>query len=117
MRKIRFATAIRDFSRRKGGAERYLVDLCARMASEDFEVHVYAEHWEEEVEGIHFHRVKTISFPKSAPTSFFCDPGDQRNREGTLRCHPWSWKYPKSRCPSAPWRSPLGLVLEEPESL
>jgi UDP-glucose:(heptosyl)LPS alpha-1,3-glucosyltransferase len=66
MRKLRFATAIRDFSRRKGGAERYLVDLCARMASEDFEVHVYAEHWEEEVEGIHFHRVKTIPFPKSA---------------------------------------------------
>jgi UDP-glucose:(heptosyl)LPS alpha-1,3-glucosyltransferase len=64
--KIRFATAIRDFSRRKGGAERYLVDLCARMASEDFEVHVYAEHWEEEIEGIRFHRVKTISFPKSA---------------------------------------------------
>jgi len=66
MGKLRFATAIRDFSRRKGGAERYLVDLCARMTSEDFEVHVYAEHWEEEVEGIHFHRVETIPFPKSA---------------------------------------------------
>jgi UDP-glucose:(heptosyl)LPS alpha-1,3-glucosyltransferase len=66
MRKLRFATAIRDFSRRKGGAEKYLVDLCTRMAREDFEVHVYAEHWEEEVEGIHFHRVKTIPFPKSA---------------------------------------------------
>jgi UDP-glucose:(heptosyl)LPS alpha-1,3-glucosyltransferase len=36
------------------------------MASEDFEVHVYAEHWEEEVDGIHFHRIKTIPFPKSA---------------------------------------------------
>jgi UDP-glucose:(heptosyl)LPS alpha-1,3-glucosyltransferase len=66
MRKLRFATAIRDFSRRKGGAERYLVDLCARMTNEDFEVHVYAEHWEEEVEGIHLHRVNTIPFPKSA---------------------------------------------------
>jgi UDP-glucose:(heptosyl)LPS alpha-1,3-glucosyltransferase len=66
MRKLRFATAIPDFSKQKGGAERYLVDLCTRMASEDFEVHVYAEHWKEEVEGIHFHRVKTIPFPKSA---------------------------------------------------
>jgi UDP-glucose:(heptosyl)LPS alpha-1,3-glucosyltransferase len=66
MKKLRFATAIRDFSRRKGGAERYVVDLCTRMAKEDFEVHVYAEQWEEEVEGIHFHRVKTIPFPKSA---------------------------------------------------
>jgi len=65
MRKLRFATAIRDFSRRKGGAERYLVDLCTRMASEDFEVHVYAEHWDEENSGIHFHQVRSIPFPKS----------------------------------------------------
>jgi UDP-glucose:(heptosyl)LPS alpha-1,3-glucosyltransferase len=71
MRKLRFATAIRDFSRRKGGAERYLVELCTRMAKEDFEVHVYAEQWEEEAEGIHFHRVKTIPFPKSARLLFF----------------------------------------------
>ena len=65
MGKLRFATAIREFSRRKGGAERYLVDLCTRMASEDFEVHVYAEKWENEEGGIHFHPVKTIPFPKS----------------------------------------------------
>jgi len=65
MRKLRFATAIRDFSQKRGGAERYLIDLCARMASEDFEVHVYAEHWDEENRGIHFHQVRTIRFPKS----------------------------------------------------
>ena len=65
MKKIRFATALLDFSKRKGGAERYLTDLCTRMASEDFEVHVYAEHWEEENRGIHFHQVRTIPFPKS----------------------------------------------------
>ncbi|MDI6764003.1 MAG: glycosyltransferase family 4 protein [Thermodesulfobacteriota bacterium] len=64
-KKIRFATAIRNFSRRKGGAERYIVDLCTRMAKEGHEVHVYAEHWEEEVQGIHLHRMKTIPFPKS----------------------------------------------------
>ena len=62
---MRFATAIRDFSRRKGGAERYLVDLCTRMAKEGHEVHVYAEHWEEEVQGIHLHQIKTLPFPKS----------------------------------------------------
>lgn len=65
MRKLRFATAIRDFSRRKGGAERYLVDLCTQMAREDFEVHVYAEKSDHQEEGIHFHPVKTIPFPKS----------------------------------------------------
>lgn len=63
--KIRFATAIRDFSRRKGGAETYLVNLCTRMATEDLEVHVYAEHWDVESPRIHFHRVRTIPFPKS----------------------------------------------------
>ncbi len=62
---MKFATAIRNFSRRKGGAERYLVDLCARMAQEGHKVHVYAEHWEEEVQGVTLHRVKTVPFPKS----------------------------------------------------
>jgi len=62
---MKFATAIPNFSRRKGGAERYIVDLCTRMAKEGHEVHVYAEHWEEEVLGISLHRVKTIPFPKS----------------------------------------------------
>ncbi len=62
---MRFATAIRHFSRSKGGAERYLVDLCTRMAREGHEVHVYAEDWEEDSGGIFLHRVKTISFPKS----------------------------------------------------
>jgi len=62
---MKFATAIFDFSRRRGGAERYVVDLCTRMAKEGHEVHVYAEHWEEDVQGIHLHRVKTLPFPKS----------------------------------------------------
>jgi UDP-glucose:(heptosyl)LPS alpha-1,3-glucosyltransferase len=65
MRKIRFATAILEFSKKKGGAERYLVDLCARMAKEGYEVHVYTEHWEDEPPEVHLHRVKTIPFPKS----------------------------------------------------
>ena len=65
MRKLKFATAIPEFSRRRGGAERYLVDLCTRMAEEGHEVHVYAEHWEEEDRRVHLHRVKTIPFPKS----------------------------------------------------
>ena len=62
---MRFATAIRDFSRSKGGAERYVVDLCSRMAKEGFEVHVYAEKWDEEIVGIFLHQVKTPPFPKS----------------------------------------------------
>ena len=63
--KIRFATAILDFSKKRGGAERYLVDLCTQMADEGHEVNVYAEHWDEGPHRICFHRVKTIPFPKS----------------------------------------------------
>jgi len=64
-KKIRFATAILDFSRKRGGAERYLVDLCSRLAEENFEVHVYVERSDEEEKGICLHRVRTIRFPKS----------------------------------------------------
>ncbi len=66
MRKIRFAIGLRDFSKKKGGAERYLVDLCARMAAEGHEVHVYTEHHDEEDPTIYFHLVRTIPFPRSA---------------------------------------------------
>ena len=62
---IRFATAILDFSRKRGGAEAYLVDLCTRMAGEENEVHVYAEHWDAEGQRIDFHRIRTIPFPRS----------------------------------------------------
>jgi len=65
MRKIRFALGLLDFSKKKGGAERYLVDLCTRMAADGYEVHVYAEHQGEEDSNIHFHLVRTIPFPKS----------------------------------------------------
>lgn len=65
MKKIRFAIGLRDFSKKRGGAERYLVDLCIRMAAEGYEVHVYSERRDEEAPGILFHSVKTIPFPKS----------------------------------------------------
>ncbi len=66
MKKIRFAVGLRDFSKKRGGAERYLVDLCARMAAQGHEVHVYTEHHDEEDLGICFHSVKSIPFPRSA---------------------------------------------------
>lgn len=65
MNPIRFATAIRQFSKERGGMERYLVELCHRMAEEGFEVHVYTERWTEENPKIHLHPVRTIPFPKS----------------------------------------------------
>jgi len=64
-KKIKFAVGLRDFSKKRGGAERYLVELCTRMAAEGYEVHVYAEHQDVEDPRISFHHVKTIPFPKS----------------------------------------------------
>ncbi len=64
-KRIRFALGLRNFSRKRGGAERYLGNLCHRMAEEGHEVHVYTEHWDEEDPRIHFHSVKTFSFFKS----------------------------------------------------
>ncbi len=69
---MRFATAIRDFSRRKGGAERYVVDLCTRMAKESHEVHVYAEHWEEETQGNPSPSSEDASIPQESSSSLFC---------------------------------------------
>ena len=82
MRKLRFATAIPDFSKKKGGAERYLVDLCERMAGENYEVNVYAEHWDEEIQGIHYHRIKTLSFPKSLRLLTFAIRATQEIEKG-----------------------------------
>ncbi len=65
MRRIRFALGLRDFSKKKGGAESYLVDLCTRMAAEGHEVHIYTEHHDVGGPGFHFHPVKTIPFPRS----------------------------------------------------
>jgi len=65
MNPTRFATAIRQFSKERGGTERYLVGLCNRMTEEGFEVHVFTERWNEENPKIHFHPVRTIPFPKS----------------------------------------------------
>ena len=65
MKKIRLAIGLRDFSKEKGGAERYLVDLCVQLAGEGYEVHVFAERCGEEDPRFHYHAIKTIPFPKS----------------------------------------------------
>jgi UDP-glucose:(heptosyl)LPS alpha-1,3-glucosyltransferase len=65
IKKIRFAIGFRNFSREKGGAERYLVDLCARLADEGYEVHVFAEKFGEEDPRFHYHTIKTIPYPQS----------------------------------------------------
>lgn len=82
MEKIKFAIGLLDYSRRKGGAERYLIDLCYRMADEGHEVHVYAEQWQEEDSRIHLHRVKTIPFPKSLRLLSFAIRATRAIRDG-----------------------------------
>lgn len=64
-RKRRFATAIPIFSSRRGGAERYLVNLAMDLIDKGYDVHIYAERWEEAMEGVSYHRVRTIPWPRS----------------------------------------------------
>ncbi len=79
---MRFAIGLREFSERKGGAERYLVDLCRRMATEGHEVHIYAEHRDAEDSEIHFHFVKTIRFPKSLRLLSFATRATRKMLDG-----------------------------------
>ena len=79
---MKFATAILNFSKKKGGAESYLVDLCTRMVGEGHEVHVYAERWDEEDRRIHFHRIRTLAFPKSLRLLSFAKRATKEMEQG-----------------------------------
>jgi UDP-glucose:(heptosyl)LPS alpha-1,3-glucosyltransferase len=79
---MRFATTMLDFSRRKGGAERYLVDLCTQLVKEGDEVHVYTENWDEELQGIHFHRIRSVPFPKSLRLLVFALQTSRKMKQG-----------------------------------
>jgi UDP-glucose:(heptosyl)LPS alpha-1,3-glucosyltransferase len=82
LKRIRFAIGLLNFSKKKGGAERYLVDLCTRMAAEGYEVHVYAEQRDREDPEIHFHSVRTIPFPKSLRLLSFAMRATQEIEQG-----------------------------------
>ena len=82
MSRIRFATAILNFSKKKGGAERYLVDLCTRVVDEGFEVHVYTENWDDEDKRIYFHRVRPFPFPKSLRLLLFAIKATREMEKG-----------------------------------
>ena len=82
MKKIRFAIGIQNFSQKKGGAERYLIDLCCRMAAEGYEVHVFTEGWQVEDPRLHFHRIRTIPFPKGLRLLSFAMKATRAIKEG-----------------------------------
>ena len=60
----------------------YLIDLCCRMASDGYYVHVYAERWGEEDPRIHFHRVRTLPFPKSLRVASFAVRATRAIKDG-----------------------------------
>jgi UDP-glucose:(heptosyl)LPS alpha-1,3-glucosyltransferase len=68
---MRIALSIDAFSRTKGGAEQYLVDLAQRLAHHGHEVHIFASRWDEMGNGLSFNRVPIIPFPKSLRLASF----------------------------------------------
>ncbi len=68
---MRIALSIDTFSRTRGGAEQYLVDLAQRLFHHGHEVHIFASQWDEIGDGLFFHRVPIIHFPKSLRLASF----------------------------------------------
>lgn len=68
---MRIALSIDTFSRTKGGAEQYLVDLAKRLSHHGHEVHIFASRWDEMGDGLSFHKVPIIPFPKSLRLASF----------------------------------------------
>jgi UDP-glucose:(heptosyl)LPS alpha-1,3-glucosyltransferase len=68
---MRIALSIDTFSRTKGGAEQYLVDLAQRLSHHGHEVHIFASRWDEMGDGLSFHKVPIIPFPKSLRLASF----------------------------------------------
>jgi UDP-glucose:(heptosyl)LPS alpha-1,3-glucosyltransferase len=52
------------------------------MVDNGFEVHVYAEHWDEENPRIHYHRIKTIPFSKSLQLFSFAMRATKEMKQG-----------------------------------
>jgi len=68
---MRVALSIDTFSRTKGGAEQYLVDLAQRLSHHGHEVHIFASRWDEVGAGLSFHKIPIIPFPKSLRLASF----------------------------------------------
>ena len=68
---MRIALSIDTFSRTKGGAERYVVDLARRLSSHGHEVHVFTSQWDEMGNGLSLHKIPIIPFPRSLRLASF----------------------------------------------
>ena len=68
---MKIALSIDTFSRTKGGAEQYLVDLAQRLSHHGHEVHIFASRWDEMDDSFSFHRVPVFPFPKGLRLASF----------------------------------------------
>ena len=68
---MKIALSIDTFSRTKGGAERYLVDLARSLSHHGYEVHIFTSRWDEIGDGLCFHKVPIIPFPKGLRLASF----------------------------------------------
>jgi UDP-glucose:(heptosyl)LPS alpha-1,3-glucosyltransferase len=66
LERLRVGLVIKEFDRRRGGAERYTVALAGELARFGHEVHVFAHRIDPDaIEGVVFHEVPMASFPAS----------------------------------------------------
>lgn len=62
---MKIALGIREFLPEKGGAERYCYDLMYFLVGKGIKVHVYSSAFPQKDNGLYFHQVPVIPFPKS----------------------------------------------------
>jgi len=70
-RKLRIGLVIDAFSPSRGGGEAYVVNLARELLARGHEIHVFADRWDEEWEGVHYHRVPARWPGKTLPMMVF----------------------------------------------
>jgi hypothetical protein len=84
------------------------------MAKEGHEVHVYAEHWDEEIPDIVLHKVNTIPFPKSLRLLSFAIRATKEIEKGNYDVTLGVGNVLKADIRQPRGGGSLGLVLEKP---
>jgi UDP-glucose:(heptosyl)LPS alpha-1,3-glucosyltransferase len=80
---VRIALVRKDYTRRKGGAEGYVVTLSTQLAAMGHEVHVFANRIDAEgVDGITFHEVRVPKIRTFLRHVWFAKRAEKKLREG-----------------------------------
>ncbi len=79
---MKIAIVIHKFDVNKGGAERFAAELARMMISEEHDVHIYSNAFEEDIAGISSHHVKAVKMPRFLYELTFAENSSEALRKG-----------------------------------